>query len=190
MHSFRSAFVLMLVFSAALQQGSLLAQDWERANTATTRLMPAAFSDLPPPVRQDLERRGCKIPQTVWKKTPHNVIRGRFISVFQTDIALLCSKAQISTILVFRNGTTPAVAELATRPDQDFLQVVAPGNVVGYSRALGVADSAFINKHYAEDGRSRLPPVDHDGITDRFIEKGSVIWYWDGGRWLQVQGAE
>ncbi len=189
MRSFGPVFVLTVILGSFLQQGSLTAQDWERANAATVRLKPAAFSELPAAVRQDLERRGCEVPQTFSNTVPHNVIRGRFTSIAQTDIAVLCSKARISTILVFRGGSTSAVAELANRPDQDFLQIVASGNVVGYSRALSVATPMDIQKHYAEDGGPKLPPLDHDGINDIFIEKASVVWFWYGGRWGQLQGA-
>ena len=31
---------------------------------------------------------------------------------------------------------------------------------------------------------------DHDGIDDAFLEKASVTWYWDNGRWMQLQGAD
>ena len=112
------------------------------------------------------------------------------MSSAQTDIAVLCSKTRVSTILVFRGGSTSAVAELAKRPDQDFLQVVASGNAVGYSRALGIANPMYIQDHYAEAGRLKLPPLDHDGINDIFIEKASVVWFWYGGRWLQLPRAD
>lgn len=190
MPSIRAAFVLVLILGIFLEQASLTAQDWDRANAATVRLKPATFAELPGAVRQDLERRGCEVPQAYSKKAPHNVIRGRFTSLSQTDIAVLCSKARISTILVFRGESTSAVAELATRPDQDFLQVVASGNVVGYSRILDVANPRYIKKHYVEEGGSKLPPLDHDGINDIFIEKGSVVWFWRDGRWLELHGPE
>jgi len=34
-----------------------------------------------------------------------------------------------------------------------------------------------------------LAQLEHDGIEDAFIEKASVIWYWNGSRWLQLAGA-
>jgi hypothetical protein len=29
-----------------------------------------------------------------------------------------------------------------------------------------------------------------DGINNIFVEKGSLVWYWDGGRWLKLTGAD
>jgi hypothetical protein len=116
------------------------------------------------------------------------VIRGRFTSATQTDWAVLCSIKRRSSILVFRNGSTTAVAELAAAPDFDSLQMIGDG-AIGYSRALGVADADFIRVHYQRYGGPNPPPLDHDGIDDVFIEKGSVVRYWYRGRWLELTGS-
>jgi hypothetical protein len=86
-------------------------------------------------------------------------------------------------------GSTSSVAELATQPDANFLQVVNSGDLVGYSRALGVADPKYMREHFQRYGGPTPPPFDHDGIDDIFVGKGSVVWYWSEGRWLQLQGA-
>ena len=176
----------------ALATGAVLtSQDWQAANKATVRLKPSAFPDLPVTVRRYLERRGCEIPQAFSaNKSPHNVVRGQFTSAAQTDIAVLCSKDQVSSVLVFRGGTTSAVAVLARHPDEGFLQVIDAGGVVGYSRALSVASPSYIREHYAAYGGPKPPSLDHDGINDIFIEKASIVWYWYRGRWLQLQGAD
>jgi hypothetical protein len=122
--------------------------------------------------------------------TPHNVVRGRFTSAAEEDVAVLCSIGRRSSILVFRAGSSESVAELATRPDRDFLQVVGPGPRLGYSRALEVAAAMFIREQHERHGGPEPPPLDHDGIHDIFVEKGSIVWYWHGGRWLQLTGIE
>ena len=99
-------------------------QDWQAANAATIRLKPSAFPDLPMSIRQYLEERTCEVPQAFSNNAPHNVVRGRFTSAAQVDIAVLCSKAGVSSILVFRGGTTSGVAQLAERQDDGFLQVI------------------------------------------------------------------
>jgi len=94
-------FIFILVSALALSLGfPSTAQDWERANAETVRLKPAAFSALPVAIRQELERRGCEVPQTFSNKAAHNVIRGRFTSATQKDVAVLCSKQRVSTVLV------------------------------------------------------------------------------------------
>jgi hypothetical protein len=185
----------LIIFAAtglvALSTSGLrVGQDWQAANTATVRLKPSAFPELPATVRRYLERRGCEIPQTFSNKAPHNVVRGRFTSATQMDIAVLCSKARVSTLLVFRGGRTSGVTELAEQPDEELLQVVDGGGRIGYSRALGVARPSYIREHHSAYGGPKPPPMDHDGINDIFVEKASVVWYWYRGRWLQLQGAD
>ena len=64
------------------------------------------------------------------------------------------------------------------------------GDTVGYSRAVDVATPADIEGHYARWGGPKPPPLDHDGIEDVFVEKGSRVWYWYGGHWLKLTGSD
>ena len=80
--------------------------------------------------------------------------------------------------------------ELARQPDRNYLQNVGPGGVIGFSRALGVADPKFIREHHEWYGGPEPPPLDHDGINDMFVGKASVVWYRHAGRWLQLTGAD
>lgn len=162
----------------------------ERARQEMVRLQPSAFHELSTPVRQELERRGCSIPQAFSTRAPHNVIRGRFTTPTQEDVAVLCSKERASSILVFRGGSAASVAELASLQDAGFLQVVGPDGAIGFSRKLAVADPGYIREHHERYGGPEPPALDHDGINDLFVEKASVVWYWDGGRWLQLTGAD
>ena len=163
-------------------------QDWQAADLKAVRLKPSAFGELPAAIQRDLVRRGCTVPQPYTATRPENVIKGRFTSSKQTDWAVLCSVRRTSTILVFRGGPPSAAVELAARPDIDSLQGIGNGTV-GYSRALRIADRESIHRHYEQYGGSKPPPVDHDGIDDAFIEKGSSVWYWYHGRWLQLTGS-
>jgi hypothetical protein len=164
-------------------------QDWARADQATRRLAPSAFVRLPAAVRAELERRGCTIPQPFSATQPANVITGRFTSTAGTDWAVLCSRQRTSSILVFRGGSASAVAEIASHPDINFLQAIG-GGVIGYSRALGVADAKYIQDHHERYGGPKPPPLDHEGINDIFVEKGSSVWYWHRGHWLKFAGAD
>lgn len=165
-------------------------QNWEQADAATVRLKPDVFSDLSAQIRKELDRRGCTVPQSYAKTSPHNVVRGRFTSAVQMDVAVLCSKAHTSSILVFRGGSTASVGELAAHPDSQFLQTIGPGNAIGYSRSIASASPKYIRDHYDRYGGLKPPPLDHDGIDDGFDGKASVVWYWYGGKWLQLTGAD
>jgi hypothetical protein len=169
--------------------GTKMGQDWTGADIATKRLQPAAFTEIPGAVRAELERRGCSVPQPHGATRPANVVSGKFTSGRQVDWAALCSRERVSVILVFRGASTTDVAELGRQPDRDYLQTVG-GGVIGFSRGLGVASATFIREHHDPGSDPPLPPLDHDGIDDRFIGKGSVVWYWSSGRWLQLAGSD
>jgi hypothetical protein len=183
--------VLIWLQLVALMSGvpQISAEAWNVADRMTKRLPPSAFSNLPTQLRTDLERRGCTIPQPYGASEPDNVIRGRFTSSGQTDWAVLCSRAQVSSILLFRGGSPSAVVELASRPDRHSLQGVGGGRI-GFSRKLGVATPKSIQDFYKAYGGHRPPPLDHDGIEDAFVDKASVIKYWYRDRWLDLQGSD
>ena len=184
---------LRLVFSAfgvLLAGRGVRAQDrWARADVQTRRLPPAAFADVPPAVRTDLERRGCTIPQVWYETKPGNILRGHFRSRGQVDWAVLCSVSQVSTILVYWTGRSDSVDELAATPDKQYLQTVG-GDSIGFSRAIAVIDAGSIREHYRRYGAPAPPPLDHEGINDAFVEKASVIRYWQQGAWLELAGAD
>jgi hypothetical protein len=169
--------------------GATTSQDWTAADIATTRLNPSVFAEVPVAIRAELERRGCAVPQPHGATRPANVVSGNFTSSRQIDWAALCSRERISVILVFRGGSTTDVAEVARQADRDYLQTLG-GGVIGFSRGLGVASAAFIREHHDPASDPPLPPLDHAGIDDRFIGKGSVVWFWSDGRWLQLSGSD
>jgi hypothetical protein len=157
--------------------------DWRRADEAIVRLQPSDFPDLPAELRTALEQRGCTIPQPYnaggLKK---NAISGPFTSAGKTDWAVLCSREKRSAILVFRGGLSNQVDSLAEEPDSQYLQVVASGQKIGYSRLIAIAPLKVVHQHF--------PRGNHAGIQDVFIEKASVVWYRSRGKWIRVLQAE
>jgi len=187
--SLRSPIAVLIVAAATALADARSAGDRQAANTEIVRLEPGAFKALTADIRADLERRRCSIPQTYLNGGPHNVVRGRFTSARQMDIALLCSKGGMSSILVYPAGTVRGVHELARQPDAHNVQTIGAG-ISAYSRYLSVATPKSIRDHYEWYGGPKPPPLDHDGVDDAVVEKASVVWYWYRGRWLQLQGAD
>lgn len=163
---------------------------WEVADSATSRLPPTAFSQLPGKVVQYLQGRGCMVPQTYLSGVPHNVISGEFARRGQRDWAVLCSRNRESSILVFWRGSTKSVSEVAKVSDRDFLQTITEGGKVGFSRMIKAVDRDYILKHYEAYGGPKPPPIEHQGIDDAFVEKASVVRYYYGRKWLELQGAD
>ncbi len=182
-------FLASWTIAAFLLGGVIAGQDWDRADRETVRLQPSAFDDLPLAIQDELTRRSCTIPQIWHTADLTNVVRGRFTRADRLDVAVLCSRDRVSSILVFQGESSMVLAELASLPDRGQLQGVGGGEI-GFSRALGVASPDYITVHYERYGGPTPPPLDHDGINDIFVEKASRVWYWHEGRWLQLTGAD
>jgi hypothetical protein len=185
MESLRLTLLLSLIAAVGAGQNP----DFKAAERQIVRLPPSAFSMLPAAVVKELQNRGCTIPQNAFSKTPQNVISGEFAKRGQKDWAVLCSIKGSSSILVFWNGAVKNPAELNSAEDLNYLQGLG-GDKIGYSRGIAVAGGRFITEHFDAYGGPKPPPIDHDGIDDVFLEKGSTVQYFYNGQWLQLTGSD
>ena len=165
-------------------------EEFARADAATRRLPPSAIPGIPTQVRRALERRGCTIPQLSGKDTPHNAARGAFTASSSIEWAVLCSRARTSSILVVAERSGTIVADFASRPDISRLQNAGQWGII-FSRWIGQATPENVRTllTHEENGQLRVS-VDHNGIHDAFVDKYSVVWYWDGKTWLRIQGSD
>ncbi len=161
----------------------------EAAAQQIRRLPPSAFPGLPLTVASVIRDRGCMIPQPSPDGLPKNVVRGEFFAYGQMGWAVLCSTNGFSSILVFRDDSDRDPEELAKAADKNYLDHDSNGKII-YSREIRAVDRNFIMKHYRAYGGPEPPPIDHRGIDDAFLEKASVTYYWHGGKWLKLQGAD
>jgi len=167
--------------------GAAARQKQEPEPAKIVRLKPAEFPQLPAAVREDLDRRGCLIPQTFAAKHPENVISGKFREGAAEDWAVLCSREGLSSVLVFWNGSAHMPDELAKSRDADSMQTYDRSGVLEYSRVIITASPSEIGKR---EGNKQLGPFDHDGIDDGFLAKGSVIHYFRQRQWERLEGAD
>lgn len=163
--------------------------DFQAAERKIVRLPATAFPMLPPAVVRELQHRGCAIPQESYSKTLNNAISGQFARRGQNDWAVLCSTGGASSILIFWNGSAIKPSELARQEDVNCLQGGIGGTIL-FSRSISAVGSGFIVKHYRAYGGPRPPRIDHQGINDAFLEKGSVVQYFIGGKWLRLTGSD
>src|SRR5205823_13273677 len=103
--------------------------------TQIVRLSPSAFAEVPANLVQELQRRGCTIPQETFSKKRNNVIKGEFGKPGQMDWAVLCSVKGVSTILVFWNGSEKNSAAIVPAEDNIYIQSLGRGQF-GYSRGI------------------------------------------------------
>lgn len=154
------------------------------------RILPAEFKELPTSIAKNLERRGCTIPQAYGVKRKHNVISGNFFRRGQKDWAVLCSRKAVSSILIFPNGLTKNVSEIAKSADSGYLQDMEGNGTMGFSRLIEAVNAKYIYDHYKTYGGRKPPKISYQGINDAFIEKASEVHYFHQGKWLKLQGAD
>jgi hypothetical protein len=182
--------VLLLAAIAAVPgQESPSALDWDKADKEIQRLPPNAFPQLPVAVISELNSRRCTVPQAYGHPDPHNVIKGSFVGKGQIDWAVLCSQGGEASILVFRDGSGETVSQLEKRPDKTYLQTLGGGKI-GYSRVIVPAVGPRIVGCREAFGGPKPPPIDHEGIEDCFLEKGSVILFYYRDKWLTLTGTD
>jgi hypothetical protein len=150
-------------------------------------LPPESFPALPAPIRGDLEKRRCLIPQTYEARSPENVIHGAFHEKGSSDWAVLCSQNGRSMLLVFWDSSAGKPAELAAQLDTETADPHNQTSELGYARGIDAASPASITEILANKPNG---PFDHDGIKDAHIEKSSVIHYFKSGTWMTLAGTE
>jgi hypothetical protein len=181
---FRAALVLGVIAGSSNFGAQASRGDWLQADEAIVRLNPSFFPALPAEVRVELERRRCKVPQPVDVGQLQNVISGKFTGPRALDWSVLCSREKRSTILVFHKGRTNSVDEFASEPDAHYLQMTEHGHI-GFSRLIMVVSGDAIRQHLGRHAALKSA-IDHDGIKNNFVGKASVLWYWSGGKWIQL----
>jgi hypothetical protein len=150
-------------------------------------LEPGDFPKLPASVAQDLMNRGCRIPQVKGIPEKRNVIQGQFMKPGQHDWAVLCLRGNTSSILVYWNGSAEGAVELAPVDE-----TISPSKN-GYYRILQVVGEKFIRSHFDASASDMDPMpgiVDHDGIDDGVLEKGSIVHYFEHQKWLKLAGSD
>jgi hypothetical protein len=167
------------------------AQDpWPKADAAVVRLPPTVFRELPRRVVRKLVVWGCTIPQANDISHRNNVIKGNFKRANQTDWAVLCSRARASSIIIFWGGSANSFSKIAKVSDRVFVQTIDTEGTFGFFRIIAPANKAYILQHYRDYHGPKPPRLNHQGIEDGFLEKGSTIYYHSGRQWVALQGAD
>ena len=96
----------------------------------------SSFPDLPVPVQETLNQRGCLIPQTYEAHQPENVIAARFERPGSLDWAVLCSVQGTVSLLVFFSSNPDQPFVLASAPETQRLQ---PHGSSGFSASIGAS---------------------------------------------------
>jgi hypothetical protein len=148
---------------------------------------PDQLRGVPTNIVIELKRLNCLIPQGILDHT--NAIEGEFALKGQKDWAVLCSTNEKSHIHIFWGGPNKCPSAFAERSDKYYFYKQSNGDWE-YYRGLGKVGKKFIVEHYKAYGGPKPPPITHDAIDDRWLEKGSVVHYCHQGEWVELTGAD
>jgi hypothetical protein len=149
------------------------------------RLPPSSFPDLPAPIADRLNRRGCLIPQTYEAHRPENVIHASLERAGSSDWALLCATKGMVSLLVFFASTPDRPFVLATSRETECLQLRKPGEVLGFDWGIDSASPEQVRE--AQSGMGRRPaPLDHDALADSVVERRTIFHFYTKGTWTLV----
>lgn len=172
------AFLFTLVLS-----GFAFSQMTQRefARSQVIRIKPSDFSlsphcpKMPRQVISYLETKNCTIPQSYRVKNNHNAFEGEFFRKGQFDWAVLCSRNEISSILLFPNGSTDEVQEIAQMPDIDFVQPIDGKGTLGFIRLISKPNAQLLSQRY--NNPSEPIVFEHNGLDTVTVQKKILVYY-------------
>ena len=158
----------------------------------------SSFPELPANIADQLNRRGCLIPQTYEAHHPENVVHASLERAGSSDWAVLCSAEGTVSLLVFFGSKTsqgplqslssaqgqPLV--LASAPETERLQAHDPTGVLGFNWGIDPASPEQI--HEAQYGMERRPQrLDHDALADSVVDRRTVYHFYAKSAWILVE---
>jgi hypothetical protein len=146
----------------------------------------SSFPDLPDPIVEVLNDRGCLIPQTYEAKRPENVIHGSLERPGSLDWAVLCAaKGKVSLLVFFASTSLSKPTVLAAVAEADRLQPHDSSGELGFNWGIDPASPERI--HDAEAGMTHRPPMlDHDCLADTIVDHRTVYHLYRNGAWEKV----
>jgi hypothetical protein len=185
----RPTFLAGLVLLATTPLLARAQSQVDSIRASIRRVAPDSFPELPPAVKLDLKARGCTVPQSVYPRGRNNVIRGSFTAAGKAQWAVLCSVRDTAIILVYDGAGRTPVDSLERSADIGWVQW--GGSAWEYSRYLSMLPQRQIRLWKTDlDGRPIPGPIDHDAISQAFLDKSAEAFYWARGRWYRQLTAD
>jgi len=146
----------------------------------------SSFPALPLSVQDELNKRGCAIPQTYEAHRPENVIHADFEGRGATDWAVLCAAQGTVLLLVFFAGGSQPPVVLASAPETERLQAHDRSGVLGFNWGIDPASPGQIAD--MQLGMTPRPPrLDHDSLADTIVEHKTVYHFYAKSAWTLVK---
>jgi hypothetical protein len=151
------------------------------------RLLPvSSFPALPAGIQDQLNQRGCLIPQTYEAHRPENVVHASLERPGSSDWAVLClEKGTVSLLIFFASKSGPAPAQpfvLASAPETERVQAHDPSGVLGFNWGIDPASPDRIRE--AQTAMLHRPPrLDHDALADSVIDHRTTYHFYSKSAW-------
>ena len=146
----------------------------------------SSFPELPAAVQEQLNLRGCLIPQSYQAHGPENVIHASFEHSGSSDWAVLCSAQGTVSLLVFFTSNPGQFAVLAITPETERLQAHDPSGVLGFDWGIDPASPTRVHEAQAQL-EHRPPLVDHDALADSLIDHRTVYHFYANRAWTVLE---
>jgi hypothetical protein len=145
----------------------------------------SSFPELPEVIQDQLDRRGCLIPQTYEAHHPENVVHASLERAGSSDWAILCSAQGTVSLLVFFAGHSTQPLVLASAPETQRLQPHDASGALGFNWGIDPASPEQV--HEAQASMEPRPPLlDHDALADSIVDHRAVFHFYAKGAWTLV----
>jgi hypothetical protein len=146
----------------------------------------SSFPDLPPAIQQQLDHRGCLIPQTYEAHSPENVVHASLERPGSSDWAILCSAQGTVSLLVFFGDGSSQPFTLASAPETERLQTHDPSGILGFNWGIDPATPEQV--HDAQLPMRHPPPrLDHDALADTLVDRHTVYHFYLKSAWIVLE---
>jgi hypothetical protein len=146
----------------------------------------SSFPNLPPAIQQQLDLRGCLIPQTYEAHQPENVVHASLEQPGSSDWAVLCSAQGTVSLLVFFGSNSGKPFTLASAPETERLQTHDPSGVLGFNWGIDIASPGEV--HDAQLGMLHPPPrLDHDALADTLVDRHTIYHFYLKSAWIVLE---
>jgi hypothetical protein len=150
------------------------------------RLPVSSYPGLPASIQEQLNRRGCLIPQTYEAHRPENVIHASLEDRGASDWAVLCSAQGTVSLLVFFTGNSGQAFTLATAPETERLQTHDSSGVLGFNWGIDPATPEQLREARAGT-EHRSPLLDHDALADTLVDHHTIYHFYLKSAWVVLE---
>jgi len=174
--------------SRQLSQSGQVTVDGHSVPYRIHRLPVSSFPDLPEKVADQLNRRGCLIPQTYAAHHPENVVQANFERKGSSDWAVLCSAQGTVSLMVFFASAPGTPILLSSAPETRRLQRHDASGELGFNWAIDPVSPEALYQVRNLDPRPAA--IDHDALADSMVDRRTVYRFHSQQGWTVMTSSE